>query len=84
LEPGGNVYSLVWGRDVSVANAEAFLRKVDADWLISGHIPCAEGFAVPNERQIILDSLGSPASYCLFPATAALTHADLLNRVQTN
>jgi len=61
LLPGGSVHSLVWGRDTSLANVTAFLQKVDADLLITGHIPCDQGFEVPNERQIILDSLGTPA-----------------------
>lgn len=83
VQPGGLAFILVWGRDVSPANAESFLRKVDADWLITGHIPSDVGFTVPNERQIILDSLGSPAAYCLFPATTAIAHTELLNCVQT-
>ena len=81
LEYGGSVYSLVWGRDTSTANAIAFLQRVDADLLITGHIPCEKGFAVPNDRQLILDSLGSPACYCLFPTDQPLTHAELVERV---
>src|SRR5207244_3997422 len=65
--PGGPVHALLWGRDVRAATVAAFLEKVDADWLITGHIPCTEGFAVPNERQIILDAQGMPGCYCLFP-----------------
>src|SRR5262249_1315385 len=81
LGPGGLVYSILWGRDTSAASAAAYLNKVDADLLVSGHVPCDAGFAVPNERQIILDSLGAPAAYCLFPADAPLTHADLVKCV---
>jgi hypothetical protein len=83
LEYGGAVHSLVWGRDTSAANVAAFLQKVDADLLITGHVPCEQGFAVPNDRQIILDSLGSPACYCLFPTDRPLTHAELVERVAT-
>jgi hypothetical protein len=83
LLPGGTVYSLVWGRDVSPATAAAFLGRVDADLLITGHIPCDNGFAVPNDRQVILDSLGAPACYCLFPADRPLTHQELLACVTT-
>lgn len=82
LQPGGMVFSLLWGRDVSQINVEAFLAKADADWLITGHIPCEQGFAVPNDRQIILDSLGSPAAYCLFPAGPPITQAELIERVK--
>jgi hypothetical protein len=76
--PGGSLHALVWGRDTSLENATAFLRRVDADLLITGHIPCDHGFDVPNERQLILECYGSPACYCLFPADRPLTHAELL------
>lgn len=83
LQPGGMVYSMLWGRDVSQIHVETFLAKVDANWLITGHIPNEQGFSVPNDRQIILDSIGSPAGYCLFPAGPPLTHAELVERVKT-
>ncbi len=82
LAPGGAVYALLWGRDCSAANAAAFLAKLDADLLITGHIPCQQGFAVPNDRQVILDCLGSPACYCVFSADKPLTHAELVSSVQ--
>jgi hypothetical protein len=78
LELGGSVQALVWGRDVSEANAEAFLARVAADLLISGHIPCEEGYATPNSRQLILDSMGYPACCCLFATDRPLTLADLV------
>jgi hypothetical protein len=78
ISPGGGVFALVWGRDTSAANATAFLQKVNADLLITGHIPCERGFDAPNDRQLILDSLGSPACYCLFPTDRPLTHAELV------
>jgi Calcineurin-like phosphoesterase len=78
LVPGGSVHSLLWGRDASPANVDAFLRKVDADLLITGHIPCDAGFSVPNEQQLILDSLGHPAACCLFPTDRPLSHAELV------
>jgi hypothetical protein len=81
LLPGGSVYSLVWGRDVSASTAAAFLEKVDADLLITGHIPCDNGFAVPNDRQIILDSMSAPACCCLFPADRPLTQPELIDCV---
>lgn len=78
LAAHGSVYALVWGRDTRPVNAEAFLRKVDADLLVTGHVPCDTGFTAPNDRQLILDSLGTPAGYCLFPTDRTLSHADLL------
>jgi hypothetical protein len=83
LRSGGSLHALVWGRDASAANAAAFLYKVDADLLITGHIPCDRGFDVPNERQLILDCIGTPACYCLFPADRPLTHGELVGGVDT-
>ena len=48
LQPGGSVYALVWGRDTSLANAAAFLDKVDADLLITGHIPVTPALPCPT------------------------------------
>jgi hypothetical protein len=82
LFPGGTVHCLVWGRDLRLENVTAFLQLVDADLLITGHIPCDEGFEAPNERQLILDTLGTPAAYCCFPTTRPLTHAELVGMVK--
>jgi hypothetical protein len=81
LTLGGTVHSLVWGRDLRQAHVEDFLRKVNADFLITGHIPCEQGYMVPNDRQIILDALGTPACYCLFPTNRPLTQQDLLGMI---
>lgn len=81
--PGDSIYSLVWGRDTSAETAAAFLDRVDADLLITGHIPIAGGFQVPNERQIILDAMGTPAGFCLFPTDRPLTHEELVQCVCT-
>jgi hypothetical protein len=81
LVVGGSIHSLVWGRDTRAEHVEAFLRKVDADLLITGHIPCDEGFEVPNDRQLILDSMGCPAACVLFPLQRPLTHAELVGMV---
>jgi hypothetical protein len=83
LRWGGSVHALVWGRDLSPANVAAFLLKVDADWLITGHIPCERGYEVPNERQVILDAGSAPACYCLFQADSPVTQRDLLDGVGT-
>jgi hypothetical protein len=83
LKLGGSAHGLVWGRDTSAANAAAFLQKVDADLLLSGHIPCEHGFLAPNDRQLILDSFGTTACCCLFPTDRPLTHAELIGFVRT-
>ncbi|MCI0463191.1 MAG: metallophosphoesterase [Gemmataceae bacterium] len=75
---GGSAHALVWGRDTSAATAAIFLQKVDADLLITGHIPCDDGFTAPNDRQLILDSMGAMACCCLFPTDRPLTHQELL------
>jgi hypothetical protein len=77
LAPGGSVYSLVWGRDVHPETVEGFLRRVDADFLITGHLPCEEGYAHPSPRHVILDSQGSSAGYCLIPTGRLLSQGDL-------
>jgi hypothetical protein len=82
LLPGGTLHALVWGRDTALEHVVAFLQKVDADLLITGHIPAEGGFDVPNDRQIILDSLGEKAGCCLFPTNRPLTHAELVSCVQ--
>lgn len=75
--PGGCVHALVWGRDATEPNARAFLRLVDADWLVTGHIPCDRGYAEPNGVQVILDCLGAVAGYALIPLGKRLTHDTL-------
>lgn len=78
LTPAGSVYALVWGRDTSAANVERFLAMMDADLLITGHVPCDAGFWAPNGRHLILDSMDAPAGFVLFPADRPLTHAELM------
>jgi hypothetical protein len=78
LKLGGSIHALVWGRDASAETATSFLEKMDADLLITGHIPCDQGFAVPNNRQLTLDAAGSPACYCLLPTNRPLTHEELV------
>jgi Calcineurin-like phosphoesterase len=83
LKPRGSVYALLWGRDTSQTAVNEFLGKVDADLLITGHIPCADGFAVPNDRQIILDSMKTPAACCLIPVDRPVSHQELVGQVTT-
>lgn len=77
LAPGGSLYALVWGRDTREETVAEFLKKVDADVLVSGHIPCEHGFELPSPRHVIVDSLGSPAGYALLPADRAVTPEEL-------
>ncbi len=82
LSPDGAAFRLVWGRDFRPENAEAFSELVDANVLIHGHEPCAEGFAIPNERQIILDCAGPNACYLIVPAGGTITHEQIAARIQ--
>jgi hypothetical protein len=81
--PGGPIYAMLWGRDTRPTTVGAFLRKVDCDLLITGHIRCPEGFSTPNEKQLILDAQVSPGGYCLFPANRPVTQAELIANVGT-
>jgi hypothetical protein len=84
LDIGGSVYALVWGRDLTEANAAGFLQRVDADLLITGHIPCPDdGYMTPNSRQLILDAMATPARCCLFSTDRAITQAELVERIIT-
>ncbi len=83
LQPGGSVHSLLWGRDTSAESAANFLRKMGCDLLVSGHIACDAGFAVPNDRQVIVDCAETPAGFVLFPADRPLTHRELVACVRT-
>jgi hypothetical protein len=83
LETGGSVYALLWGRDTSADHVAAFLAKVGADLLITGHIPCEKGFDVPNGRQVILDCMGEAACYCLLPTDRPLAHDELVACVKS-
>jgi hypothetical protein len=78
LVPDGMVYGLLWGRDASARTAEEFLFAVDADLLVSGHVPTDTGYAVPNQQQLIVDCSINPAAYVLFPADRPLTHDELV------
>jgi hypothetical protein len=78
---GGAVHSLLWGRDTRPETAAAFLKKVDADFLITGHIPCERGYDTPSDRHLILDSMGTPACYCIFPTDRPLTFQHLVSGV---
>jgi hypothetical protein len=76
------VFQLVWGRDYRQENAEAFAKRVGARVLINGHEPCYEGFAAPNDLQIILDCCSETAGYLMLPIDRELTHAEIMEQVR--
>lgn len=79
--PGGMVYNLTWGRDTSEPTVEDFLRKVDSDLLITGHIPTDRGYELPNPKQLIVDCSASPAAFVIFPTDKPLTQALLIKGI---
>ena len=83
VQPGGFVYTLVWGRDAEDETAAEYLRQVDADLLVTGHLPTDDGFLLPNDRQIVVDSAGSPAGYVVIPADKPVTHEILVGGLAT-
>lgn len=78
----GTVYSLTWGRDTAPETIDRFAAMVDADWFVTGHQPCEEGFRQANHRQVIVDGTDPYPAYCLFPAAAPLTVETLLDGVR--
>jgi len=82
LQPGGSVHGVLWGRDVSPANVAEYLRRMDADFLVSGHIASDTGYSVPNDMQVIVDCAESPAGYALVPADRPLTHEEFVGCVR--
>ena len=79
----GTIYALTWGRDTSPETADRFAAMVDADFFITGHQPCDEGFRQANHRQIIIDGTNPYPCYCLFPATGPVTIESLLKCVHS-
>ena len=78
----GTIYALTWGRDTAPETADRFSAMVDADFFVTGHQPCDQGFRQANHRQIIIDGTNPHACYCLFPADGAVTIESLLSCVR--
>jgi hypothetical protein len=74
----GTIYALTWGRDDAPETADRFALMVDADFFITGHQPCDQGFRQANHRQIIIDGTDPYPAYCLLPANQPLTIESLL------
>ena len=81
--PGGTVYGILWGRDTLQETVDEFLRIVECDLIVTGHIPTDSGHEVPNTKQLIVDCAESPAAYVLFPTDRPLTQAELVAGVVT-
>ena len=79
----GTVYAMTWGRDTEPSTIDRFAQMIDADWFVTGHQPCDEGFRQANHRQIIIDGTDPYPAYCLFPAESPMTVETLLAGVRT-
>lgn len=82
LGPESEVFRLLWGRDYRPANAEAFARLVGAELLIHGHEPCLDGYACPNQRQIILDCSHRSGCCLLVPVTQPASREVLVRSIR--
>jgi hypothetical protein len=78
----GAVYAITWGRNTEGGNIDRFAELVDADWFITGHQPCEEGFRQANHRQVIIDGTEPYPAYCLFPANTKTSVESLLKCVR--
>jgi Calcineurin-like phosphoesterase len=78
----GTIYALTWGRDTTPETADRFAAMVDADYFVTGHQPCDEGFRQASHRQIIIDGTNPRACYCLFPANGPVTIQSLFSCVR--
>jgi hypothetical protein len=78
----GSVYAITWGRNTQAENIDRFAELVDADWFITGHQPCEDGFRQANHRQIIVDGTEPYPAYCLFQAREATCIESLLKCVR--
>jgi Calcineurin-like phosphoesterase len=79
--PRGPIFRMVWGRDFREENAAAFAEMANASLLIHGHEPCAEGYQVPNSRQVILDSCSGVPCYVILPIYGETTQQDVVARI---
>jgi hypothetical protein len=71
--PGGSIYAVVWGRDTSEPTVTEYLKRVQADRLITGHIPLESGFQFPTPNHLILDCSASPSAWAIVPADRAVS-----------
>jgi hypothetical protein len=76
-QPGGISYGIVWGRDTEQTTVDTFLRKVEANFVVTGHIATSDGYQIPNTKQIIVDCASTPAAYLRFRANEPISFEQL-------
>jgi hypothetical protein len=82
LVRGGSVYALTWGRDTDPDTVDRFAALMNADFFITGHQPCGEGYLKANHRQLIIDGTDPTPTYCLFDAQAPMSLASLMSGIR--
>lgn len=82
LNPEGDAFRLVWGRDFQADNAAYFAQLIDAKLLIHGHEPCSDGFHVPNPHQVILDCAGPRAAFVVLPVRQCISQEDVVQSIE--
>jgi len=80
--PGGIAYGIVWGRDTDQITAETFLRKMESEFVVTGHIPTERGYEFPNTKQLIVDCAASPAACVLLPADRKIAMQDVAQGIR--
>lgn len=76
--PGSDYYHLIWDRDTRQETADRFAERMGVSQLVTGHIVCEGGYALPNSRQLILDCSGDSPHGLLAAADRTYTQAELL------
>jgi hypothetical protein len=79
VERGSPAYELLWGRDESEEATRHFLESLGGSLAITGHLPCREGYRLPNPYRLVLDASSHPACACLVSLKKPVT-TDALQR----
>lgn len=78
----GPVFRMVWGRDLSHRTSEGFARRVGASLIITGHHPCRNGHAEPNEHLVILDCKDGNGAYVILPLSRPVAQDEVVTRIR--
>lgn len=75
-------FYLTWGRDITEGTAAQFARRVEATLLITGHHPCRDGHARPNDHTIIIDSKDANGAYVILPLGRPVTQDEVIRHIR--
>jgi Calcineurin-like phosphoesterase len=82
LREGGDAYMMVWGRHHPAEMLETLAGRFDVDWFICGHQPQEDGYAVLNNRMVILASDHNHGTFLPFDLKKTYTIDDLARLVR--